>query len=157
MNVQSYLLGLVNKEKGGKQKAPRKKPIHHEFNNIHKPLCRFISIEYPDIFFLSDTIAAVKLNVKQASRNAEIQKKGFKCPDVIIFEKSGHYCGLFMELKAKSPYLKNGELSKKEHIQGQWDTILKLREKGYDADFYWDLEVAKEKVRQYLDKHNNSL
>lgn len=99
---------------------------------------------------MSDTIASVKLTKPQAGRNACIQKKGFKIPDIIIFEPRNGYHGLFIELKTKSPYQKSGELYKCDHLAGQEKTMQDLRDRNYVAQFAWTFEMAKNSIDKYL-------
>ncbi|NML70056.1 hypothetical protein HHL23_09605 [Chryseobacterium sp. RP-3-3] len=99
---------------------------------------------------MSDTIASVKLTEAQATRNASIQKRGFKTPDLIIFAPRGIYHGLFIELKTKTPYKKNGSLLENAHLKAQEETIKNLRELGYYADFRWTLEDAIKLIDWYL-------
>ena len=86
----------------------------------------------------------------QASRNKLVQCNGFKCPDLIIFEPRQGYHGLFIELKVKTPYKKNGELLSCEHLQGQEKTINDLNAKGYKALFAWEFEQIKAVIDDYL-------
>ena len=66
---------------------------------LHASVARYISLAYKDVLFLSDTIASVRLTGQQAGRNSKIQKKGFKCPDILILETRGEFHGLFLELR----------------------------------------------------------
>ena len=117
---------------------------------LQKQICQWLSKNHPDILFLSDTIASVKLTMPQAIRNKAIQKEGFKTPDLLIFEPRGNYKGLFIELKVKSPFKKNGELLKCDHLEGQQKTINDLNEKGYFACFSWSFEMTIEIIENYL-------
>ncbi|WP_294267666.1 hypothetical protein [uncultured Chryseobacterium sp.] len=99
---------------------------------------------------MSDTVASLKLTKNQATRNAQIQKPGFKTPDVIIFAPRGKFHGLFIELKVESPYLINGNLSKNKHIQAQAATIEELRKLGYHASFQWEWEKIIKLITWYL-------
>ena len=94
--------------------------MKHPEYKLQKAVCQYLEMQYPNVLFLSDTIASVKLTMQQAVRNKAIQKKGFKCPDLLILEPSkfGH-CGLFLELKIKSPFKKNGEVYENDHLKGQ--------------------------------------
>jgi len=115
--------------------------------------CQFVKwleIQHPDVMFLSDTIANVKLNGQQAGRNKKIQKKDFKCMDVIILEPNKYYHGLLIELKVETPYKLNGELKKDEHLEAQNKSIEIMREKGYYACFCWSLEMAIITTTNYL-------
>ena len=71
---------------------------HLEYQ-LQKDVCRYISLRYPKVLFLSDTIGNVKLTMLQAARNKAIQKTGFACPDLLILQPNKKYKGLFIELK----------------------------------------------------------
>lgn len=118
--------------------------------DLQKQVCRWISYQYPNTLFLSDTIASVKLTMPQATRNSLIQKKRFKTPDLLIFEPKGNFSGLFIELKVKSPFKKNGEIRKDEHLEGQLKTINDLKSKGYYACFSWSFEMTISIITQYM-------
>ena len=134
-----------------KNKQMKKQP---EFI-LQRQICAYLRVAYPDVLFMSDTIASVKLSEAQASRNKSIQKSGFKTPDLIIFAPRGIYHGLFIELKKESPYKLNGDLKTNFHLQGQEETMLKLRSLGYFACFKWILEDAKEIIDWYLNLIDN--
>lgn len=105
---------------------------------------------------MSDTIASVKLTEAQAIRNSSIQKRGFKTPDLIIFAPRGIYHGLFIELKTKTPYKKNGTLLENAHLKAQEETIKNLRDLGYYADFKWTFEDAIKLIDWYLNLPENA-
>ena len=117
---------------------------------LQKQVCKWLSLQYPKVLFLSDTIASVKLTIPQQVRNSLIQKKGFKTPDLLIFEPRGEFHGLFIELKVKSPFKKNGEILKDEHLEGQLKTITELNNKGYYACFSWGFDMTINVITQYL-------
>ena len=98
---------------------------HLEYQS-QKEVCRYLSLRYPDVLFLSDTIGNVKLTMLQAARNKAIQKYGFACPDLLILQPNKEYKGLFIELKIKSPFKKDGTLLKNEHLEEQQKAIDKL-------------------------------
>lgn len=118
---------------------------------LQKWVCKWLELQHPDILFMSDTIAAVRLTMPQAIRNKAVQKNGFKCPDLIIFEPRGEFAGMFIELKVKSPYLKNGQLTINEHIKAQNESMNKLRKKGYYCTFAWTFEMCMELITEYLE------
>ena len=142
--------------------------MKHAEYELQKQISRYISIEYPEVDFLSDTVAFLQLSKGQAGRNSAIQKKGFRCPDLLILEPKKGYCGLFIELKTNSPFKKNGELksqkvsktttigktkvvvSEYDHLQEQQKSIDKLNKKGYLAMFSWGFEMTKEVIDNYL-------
>lgn len=118
---------------------------------LQKQVCAYLNSNYPDVLFMSDTIASVKLTMQQAVRNKAIQKEGFKTPDLIIFEPKGKYHGLFIELKNKSPFKKNGvDLLQNEHIQAQATTMEELLKKGYLCYFCWGLDTAIRIIDKYM-------
>lgn len=122
---------------------------------LQKQICQWLSLQYPHILFLSDTVASVKLTTPQAIRNKSIQKVGFKTPDLIIFFPNKHYSGLFLELKAESPYKKDGTLFKNEHLEAQQKSINELNCLGYYACFSWGFNKTEKIITDYL--QNNIL
>lgn len=119
---------------------------------LQKMVCRYLSMQYPTVLYMTDSIASCKLTQQQASRNKLVQKAGFHCPDLIIFEKRGEWGGLFIELKAESPFYKKEPtvLKANEHIEAQQATIKELNAKGYKAMFAWDFDQIKAIIDDYL-------
>lgn len=124
--------------------------MKHEEYNLQKAVCRYLELRYKGVLYMSDTIANVRLTMQQAVRNKAIQKEGFKCPDLLILHPTKTYHGLFIELKIKSPWKKNGELLKNEHLEGQQRTIDELNELGYLACFSVGFEQTKQIIDNYL-------
>lgn len=122
---------------------------HLEFE-LQKAVCKYLDLQHPNVLYISDTIASVKLTIPQQFRNSLIQKKGFKCPDLLILEPKGKFSGLFIELKTKSPFKKNGKIFKNHHLECQQKSMNKLSEKGYLCSFEWDFEVIKKKIDNYV-------
>ena len=122
---------------------------HKEFE-LQKAICRWLNVQYPKVLYLSDTIASVKLTIPQQNRNKLIQKNGFKTPDLLIFEPNKEFKGLFIELKVKSPFKKDGTLLKDEHLESQQKTINDLKQKGYHACFSWSLEMTLDIINRYM-------
>ena len=125
--------------------------IHHEYK-LHKAVCEYLSLQYPKVLFLSDTVASVKLNGAQADRNSKIQKKGFKCPDLMVLHPKNGYSGLFIELKTKSPFYKGQylKLKKNAHIEEQSRYLDELNKLGYYAVFAYSFEMAKAIIDYYM-------
>jgi hypothetical protein len=124
---------------------------HNEYH-LQKAVCQYLNIQYPEVLYLSDTIANLKLSIPHQVRNKAIQKKGFHCPDLLILEPNKHYKGLFIELKTSTPYKLNGEIkaSSKDHLLNQQNTIIKLNEKGYKSFFAWEFETIIKQIDEYL-------
>jgi hypothetical protein len=119
---------------------------------LQSSICRYLSYQYQDILYLSDTIASLKLTPAQANRNKKIQKSGFSCPDLLILEPRNGYSGLFIELKVETPFKKDGQIkaSKDDHLKNQLEAINKLKEKGYMAVFSWNFDMTKDIIDNYL-------
>jgi hypothetical protein len=126
---------------------------HLEYD-LQVAVCRYLSYQYPDVEYMSDTIANLKLTQAQASRNKKIQKNGLKTPDLLIFEPRNYFCGLFIELKLETPFKKDGGIkaSTNDHLKGQLETIEKLNAKGYKACFSWSFDMTKEIIDNYLNQ-----
>jgi len=122
---------------------------HLEYQ-LQKEVCKYLNLRYPDVLFLSDTIGNVKLTMLQAARNKAIQKYGFACPDLLILQPNKEYKGLFIELKIKSPFKKDGTLLKNEHLEEQQKAIDKLNLLGYKALFAWDIVSICKLIDSYL-------
>jgi len=125
--------------------------IHREFD-LQKAVCLYLNMAYPKIAFISDTVASVKLTKPQAYRNKQIQKQGFKCPDLIIFQPNKYFHGMFLELKTENPFTLKGEIkaSQDNHLAGQRDTLKQLSKLGYFAQFVWTFDDAKILIDQYM-------
>ena len=142
-----------------------KKPTKHDEYKFQVAICQYLEMQYPDVLFLSDTIASVKLTETQGARNKKVQKRDFSCPDLMILEPNKEYHGLFLELKNKSPYNKDGGLSKQkverknkagitievyDHLEEQSRGLRMLRNKGFYADFCWDMDKAIKIIDDYM-------
>lgn len=119
---------------------------------LQKQVCQYLRLQYPNVLFMTDTIAAVKLTIPQQVRNKAVQKQGFKCPDLFVFEKRENYGGLFLELKVETPFKKDGQIkaSQNDHLHLQNETLKDLRKKGYYALFAWTFEMCKDYIDCYL-------
>ena len=119
---------------------------------LQKQVCKYLNMQYPNVMYLSDTIAAVKLTFPQQARNKAIQKEGFKCPDLVILQPNDLYGGLFIELKSKTPYKGDGiNLLSNPHNEAQYETIKNLVGQGYYACFAWSFEQCKLIIDTYLE------
>jgi hypothetical protein len=127
--------------------------MKHEEYELQKSVARYLSLIYPEVDFLSDTIASVKLTERQASRNKLVQKQGFKCPDLLILEPRKGFFGLFIELKIATPFKKDGTIkaSQKDHLKLQNQYLQKLSSKGYLAVFSWSFDMTKKIIDEYLE------
>lgn len=117
---------------------------------LQKCVCEYLKIKYPDVLFLSDARAFLKLTIPQALRSISVQKPGFACPDLMIFEARHGYFGVFLELKAKPPFKRDGTLFKNPHLEAQKASIDVLLRKGYIARFAWDFDGIQRFLDWYL-------
>lgn len=118
--------------------------------NLQKSLCSYLRWKYRDVFFLSDTVASIALSIPQQVRNKAIQNPDFHCPDLLILEPKKGFCALFLELKIKTPFKSDGSLLKNEHLAKQYDTLVKLNDKGYKAMFVWSYDMGVNIIDEYL-------
>jgi len=119
---------------------------------LQSQICQYLEMQYPQVLFLSDTIAAFRLTGPQQMRNMRVQKRGFHCPDLIILEPKGIYSGLLIELKIETPFRKDGMIkaSQKDHLKNQYASIMTLNKKGYYSLFCWSFDQAKKEIDKYL-------
>jgi hypothetical protein len=126
---------------------------HQEFE-LQVAISRYLSYQYPEVLFISDTIANMKLTPMQSVRNKKIQKSDFKTPDLLILEPKNGFSGLFIELKIETPFKKDGNIkaSANDHLKGQMESLCELSKKGYKACFSWSFEMTKNIIDEYLKK-----
>ena len=107
-------------------------------------------MQYSDVVFTCDA-SGVRLTMGQATA-LKAQRSVHKIPDMIILKPNGEYHGLILELKSEdsSPYLKDGSLSKGQHIQEQNQTLTALLNIGYYAVFIVGFNQAKEVIDNYM-------
>ncbi len=128
-----------------------KKPKRQLEYKLQVEVTSYIRKKYPDVLFLSDTVAAVLLTYPQAIRNRNIQHPTFRCPDLLIFESRRGFCGLFIELKVASPFKKDGvSLYSDQHLREQWASLELLQKKGYHASFQWEYDKIISLLDWYL-------
>lgn len=118
---------------------------------LRRMLARWLQYQFPNVIYRFDLAADLKLTMGQARKHKELHpKRGY--PDLFIAEPRGKYCGMYVELKAegKSPYKRNGELKKSEHLKEQEVMLDKLNSRGYFAKFATGFNEAKGLIESYL-------
>lgn len=117
-------------------------------------VAEYLRRQYPNVMFLSDVRASLKLTIPQQVRQKKLQADNFAMPDMVIFKpKRGPvfpYHGLFLEFKAETPFKKDGTLKKNAHLKNQMAAVVSLRDLNYVAGFVWDFEMAKDLIDTYL-------
>lgn len=132
---------------------------------LQAAICQYLYAQYPHIMFVSDTISNHVLTGPQKVRNAKLQHPDFSAPDLMIFQPTNTYHGLFLELKAANPYTLDGTLKKMmkkrtdrngnvievyDHYEEQDRALRRLRNLGYKAEFCWELDTAIKIIKEYL-------
>lgn len=104
-------------------------------------------LQYKDVLYHWD-LAGLNLSRSQAGMMKAIQgERGY--PDLQIFGVGGR-C-LFLEVKAVTPYLKDGKtLKADEHLREQQAYHLLLQERGHIAVFATGFDECKELVDTFL-------
>jgi hypothetical protein len=113
-------------------------------------ICDYLKLQYPHAIFFSEP-SGLRVSMGQAKVLKRMRSFG-KLPDLFIAFPNGKYHGMFIELKTNesSPFLKDGSLSKSEHIQGQLNTLKTLHSLGYAAVFGVGFDDAKNKIDKYF-------
>lgn len=122
-------------------------------DNLHIAICTYLRLQYPDTIFTSESSGQYLGRGRIAKHRAWImsQKRSQgKLADLWILEPNKYCHGLLLEIKSKSPYLKNGEISTIDHIQKQLQVLKKLQKKGYFACFVWSITEAKQVIDTYM-------
>ncbi|MFM7855402.1 MAG: hypothetical protein ACKO96_26625, partial [Flammeovirgaceae bacterium] len=105
-------------------------------------VCQYIRKQYPDVIFTSEP-SGLRLPIGQAVKLKKL-RSGAKLPDLWILEKRGNYGGLFLELKTQPIYNSKGTFVSL-HVKEQAQTIKRLCDKGYQANFAVCFDDAKKK------------
>jgi len=119
---------------------------------LQKSVCNYLKLQYPDVIFTSES-SGVRLTIGQAKAAKAVRSES-GLPDLMIFEPMGVYKGLFIELKAKSVWLKDGTLTTDKHVREQSEIMKRLRAKGYFAMFACSFDEAKRLMDWYLNARN---
>lgn len=115
----------------------------------------YLRLQYPSVIFHSDYGSGIKLTMAQAVRQKRQNGGRRAWPDMFIAEPRAtgfrRYYGLFIELKKEGTRLrkKNGGFAS-EHIGEQADLLVKLRARGFMAEFACGFDEAKTLIDRYL-------
>jgi len=111
-------------------------------------VCIYLKAQYSNTVFFSDA-SGIRLTIGQAVK-AKKMRSGRAIPDLFIAHPTDKYHGLFIELKAESPYNKNGTLKKNDHLQEQFQMMQLLQTKGYCAAFATGFDEAQNIIDNYF-------
>jgi len=132
-------------------KIKRTTPQKSSEKSAHKAVASFIRQQYPNVFFMSDASGLrVGMGIRLQLKDTRSKHKQV---DMYILEPRGGYHGLILELKrlGETVYLKDGTLSKDEHIREQAETLEKLSELGYFTAFAIGALNAIDIIREYME------
>jgi len=118
---------------------------------LHKQVCQYLRLQYPNVLFNSDLAGATKLTMGQAVAMKSLRSnRGF--PDIAIYEPRHGMPGLFIELKAEGTklYKKDGVTPATPHLAEQMDCIHKLTERGYYARICVGFDQTRMIIDEYL-------
>jgi len=115
---------------------------------LHKTICKYIKLQYPKVIFITDG-SGLRVSIGEAKRLKQLRSSN-GIPDIIIFKPSEYYHGLFLEVKTKRPYKKDGDLFSNEHLQEQSNMINRLMGLGYYAKFVWSFNQATKIIDDYM-------
>jgi len=122
--------------------------------SVHNQVCKYLKAQYPNVMFLSDFAAGIKMSIGMASRQS-MQKSNHAFPDIMVFEPNGKYKGLFIEVKKDDSIFYKGtrEIKPVQHILDQFECMYQLNRKGYLADFGCGFDECKKLIDNYFTPH----
>ena len=116
--------------------------------HLQLQICEYINSQHPTALFNTD-LAGMKMTMGQAKKVKKLRKTN-GMPDLQILKSNSKFNGLFLELKSVTPFKKNGELKKDDHIKEQSEVLTLLSMQGYKAVFVWDFNDAKLIIDNYM-------
>jgi hypothetical protein len=111
-------------------------------------ISNYIRLQYPDVIFTFEA-SGLWLPIGLAKKT-KAMRSDTGLPDLLIFEPKGKFHGLFIELKAKTIYKKDGGYLKDDHIEDQTHLLHRLKVKGYMAVFAIGFDDAKKIIDSYF-------
>lgn len=113
----------------------------------------WINIRYPELskLYFFNSFQGMRLNFGQIKKAKKTGGLKTGLPDFMFMKNNGVYSGLFIELKKETPYLKNGQLKKDDHLELQRDVLEQLKIEGYFAVFAWSFDQFKKIVTDYME------
>lgn len=120
---------------------------------LHKAICRYIDLQYPDVIYLSDP-SGMRVTPGLMMEIKAKRCKRYALPDLIILHPNKHYKGMMIEIKKDLSQIvtKSGDIRKSKHVQDQLRTLERLQELGYAAIFGVSFEQMKSAINQYMNE-----
>jgi hypothetical protein len=116
--------------------------------NLQIAISNYIKLQYPNCIFTFEA-SGLRLPIGLAKKT-KAMRSDTGLPDLLIFEPKGKFHGLFIELKAKTIYKKDGGYLKDDHIEDQAHLLHRLKVKGYMACFAIGFDDAKKIIDSYF-------
>lgn len=128
--------------------------MKHPESDLQTKICKWLKKTYPGMLFFSDFAAGLYLS-EFYSRLRSLQSCDDKYLDLTIMMPNDTYHALIIEIKCTDTdlFLKDGKTLKSEHVQLQYNSILKLRATGYFADFGVGEDNIKQMIIGYINNY----
>lgn len=150
--MESKQISLIPESSLQKVRTGKKKKKEE---SIQIFIARHMRIRYPDVIFNSDIASGMRLTIGQAVK-AKAMRSSRAQPDIIILEPRGKFNGLCIEIKKGiyDVYLKDGvtisNAKSSKHVREQNDMLIRLREKGYFAEFGFGISGCIKIIDEYM-------
>lgn len=117
---------------------------------VHEAVCQYLNSAYPSVIYHTDPAGLMMTKAQAGMLTRLQQRRGW--PDLIICEAVGKYHGCFIELKRPTAtvWLRDGTISKSQHIQEQLTVLELLQAKGYYVNFAVGFDEAKLIIDKYM-------
>jgi hypothetical protein len=118
---------------------------------VHAQVCKYLKAQYPNVMFISDFAAGMKMSIGMASRQ-NMLKSNHSFPDIHVLEPRNGKHGLFIEVKKDDSIFYKGtrEIKPVQHVLEQFECMYQLNKKGYEADFGCGFDECKNIIDNYL-------
>lgn len=132
---------------------------------IHALVAEELRLTVPDLIFITDSGSGAFFKGKQGGltkvKMKKLNARDIKPPDLFIalpYHSGNVFCaGLYCEIKTDESkvYKKRDGAFLNEHVEGQAQTMNRLRLLGYDADFTFGVDGTLQKIYQHIEKANS--
>ena len=129
------------------------KPKHPEYQ-LQVQISNYLNMQISKgakLTFYNSEKGSSKMTIPQQARyKPMLPMDNFKQPDLMVVRKDSSVA-LYLELKAKSPFKKDGKtLLANEHIEAQAKSLELLRTCGHVAEFCWTFDDAKRFIDDFM-------
>jgi hypothetical protein len=136
-----------------KNLAPTKNKRTYPEYQLQVQISNYLNLQIhmgSDLTFYNSEKGSAKMTDQQQGRYKPLLPlDSFKQPDLMVIKK-GQAEALYLELKAKSPFKKDGKtLLANEHIEAQAKSLEYLRTCGHTAEFCWSFDDAKRLIDNF--------